>query len=293
MQIYRQPSHPKTISTNSAQVRNTMLRTKVTLKMIIVQLRCYLVCKTSMAITMFNGSSKPVLSQKHRNRFRGRLLPIQPLTITKHKNQTRHTLIGLDGVRYLREVRPTWAVLWDSGNTKNFIDSVAAFQIAIGYQRRSIDGVLGPRTWARIRPIGEVIASQKVNLEKSKRICTLATQERLLRGYKRATGRSLVTQENRSQFSIILHTRVNQLHQVSEQYRGSGAAGGLVLLGVGEFVNQDDIWTRKALKPGAAMQVWKRTSDFERIKRGRHPDPGNIFRLLTLCRGRCDERTTF
>ncbi|MEZ4633780.1 MAG: hypothetical protein R2856_02170 [Caldilineaceae bacterium] len=73
---------------------------------------------------------------------------------------------------------------------------------------------------------------------------------------------------------------MNQLHQVSEQYHGSGAAGGLVLLGVGEFVNQDDIWTRKALKPGAAMQVWKRTSDFERIKRGRHPDLGTSFVFL-------------
>ncbi len=42
-------------------------------------------------------------------------------------------------------------------------------------------------------------------------------------------------------------------------------------LGKGEFVNENQIWNNKALKPGAVVQVWKKKSDLDRIRKGKSP----------------------
>lgn len=184
-------------------------------------------------------------------------------------NQRYASLLGWD--KQLAEFQPALASSWNSGNVNEFIDAVTAFQVDQGFKGRAVDGVVGPLTWDRLRPIGEVIAAQGVSLEASKNVCTIATEERLKKGYKRATGEKLVTPEERSDFRIILQSDVSQLVEVDEKYRGTGAAGGLVYLGVGEFVSQDDIWNKRALKPGAAMQVWKKQSDLDNLKNGEAP----------------------
>lgn len=168
----------------------------------------------------------------------------------------------------LAEVRSDWAALWSSGNANAFADAVAAFQAELGFKGTDIDGVLGGGTWRRLRPIGEVIVETGVGWEDSKSVCTAATKERLTKGYKRATGEELVPKEERSTFNIILQSIASRMLDVDEEYRGTGAAGALVYLGQGEFVSQSDIWDVKALLPGAAMQVWKKQSDYDGLKKG-------------------------
>jgi hypothetical protein len=102
-------------------------------------------------------------------------------------------------------------------------------------------------------------------------VCSIATQERLTKGYQQATGEKLVPEAEKDTFRIILHSIESQLHKVDEEYRGTGAAGAMVYLGHGELVSVADIWVNKKLKPGAAMQVWSKKSDLERIKKGRKP----------------------
>ena len=37
-------------------------------------------------------------------------------------------------------------------------------------------------------------------------------------------------------------------------------------LGLGEYVSEDDMWKNKKLKPGAAIQVWGRKDEFEKLR---------------------------
>ena len=129
-----------------------------------------------------------------------------------------------------------------------------------------MDGVLGPKIWARIRPIGEVIAGQRVSWEKSKEVCTIAAKERLTKGYRRATGKRLIPRAERKTVNRILQSY--GLSKVDEKYRGTGAAGALVYLGAGTFVSQDEIWAQQRLKPGAALQVWGSKQQYERLRKG-------------------------
>jgi hypothetical protein len=179
----------------------------------------------------------------------------------------------------LAGLKPEWDKAWKAANYGDFADQVAAFQQAEGFD--TIDGELGPATWNRVRPIGEVIAERNVNWEKSEWVCSIATQERVTEGYQQATGTALVDEANKAQFRIIHHSISSEMHKVDEQYRATGAAGALVYLGVGTFVDQDAIWDDKALKPGAAMQVWRKNSDVDRVKRGKEPlSSGTSFVFL-------------
>jgi hypothetical protein len=163
----------------------------------------------------------------------------------------------------LAEFKPDWMSLWNTGNFNAFADAVAAFQVT---QKFNADGVLDSKTWDRIRPIGEVIAKQTVEWFDSKKVCTIAAKERLTKGYKRSTGEPLIPKEERKKVNYILQSF--NLKSVDEVYRGTGAAGALVYLGKGTFVDQSDIWTKKALLPGAALQVWESKKRFEQLKKG-------------------------
>ena len=141
---------------------------------------------------------------------------------------------------------------------------MAAFQATLGIKD---NGILGSRTWDRIIPIGEVIAKQRVKWQNSKYVCTIAAKERLTKGYKRATGQSLIPKDEKKMVKYILQSF--NLKNVEKQYRGTGAAGALVYLGKGKFVNQNEIWTKKSLTPGAALQVWGSKKKFGQLKAGK------------------------
>jgi hypothetical protein len=179
----------------------------------------------------------------------------------------------------LGTLKPEWDKAWKAANYGDFADLVALFQYEEGLD--SIDGELGPSTWNRLRPIGEVVAERSVNWEKSEWVCSVASQERVTEGYQQATGGPLVSAADKETFRIIHHSISSEMKSVDEQYRATGAAGALVYLGVGTFVNQKEIWEDKALKPGAAMQVWKKKSDVERVKQGKEPlSTGTSFVFL-------------
>ena len=63
------------------------------------------------------------------------------------------------------------------------------------------------------------------------------------------------------------------MRKVEKKYRGTGAVGTLVYLGKGSFVSQSDILGGKALKPGAALQVWGSQKSFEKLKKGQDVHP--------------------
>lgn len=167
--------------------------------------------------------------------------------------------------------KPAWATLWNTQNYDQFAAAVVAFQVSQGLKGKRVNGVLDSRTWDRIRPIGEVVAKQKVSWKKSEEVCTIAAKERLVKGYRRATGKRLIPKSEKKTINYILQSY--NLRKVEEKYRGTGAAGALVKLGQGEFVSESDIWSKQALKPGAALQVWGSRKQYERLKKGENIHP--------------------
>ena len=176
----------------------------------------------------------------------------------------------------LIEMKLSLAVFWSAGFYQHFANAVMKFQTEQGFGKKKIDGILGPRTWDRLRPIGEVIAKQKATWSDSSKICYEASKERMLKGYSRATGEKLVHKEEKEKFKIILRSNPAELKKadVDKKYWGTSAAGALVFLGKGEFVNETDIWDKKLLKPGAIIQVWKKKKYLENIKKGKKPPFG-------------------
>jgi len=192
------------------------------------------------------------------------------------KNKYWASKLGWD--ERLTDIQPFWIILWSIiEKFDEFADEMAAFQVEQGFKGKQIDGVLGPNTWDRLLPIGEVIARQKrVRWVESEKFCHMATKERLTMGYKRATGKELIPKEEKgekSKFHVILKNWAEKFDELNipEEFRGTGAAGALVYLKKGVFVSQSDIWDNKALKPGAVVQIWYSRSDFERVKRGQPP----------------------
>ena len=180
------------------------------------------------------------------------------------ERRNRNYATRLGWASRLADVRPDWHALWTTGNVNGFADAVAGFQSAEKF--KVVDGVLGPKTWNRVRPIGEVIAEQAVTWEDSKSVCFRAAEERLKKGYEKATGEKLVAKDDAKMFDWILKSRPDKMAEVPEEYRGTGAAGALVYLGKGAFVSEADIWDGRALRPGAAMQGWWDKSGYEDLK---------------------------
>lgn len=187
-----------------------------------------------------------------------------------------HKLATAAGGKY-----KAWSDLWVSGKLNALADQVASFQIDVGVPEKSIDGVLGPQTWARLAGLGEAMAGiAEVTWPKSENTCTVASEERIKRGYKLATGRTfeLPEDKNASDFNVILQSINDRLLDMPEQYRGTGAAGALVYAGLGKFVSESDIWAGK-LEPGAAIQVWGNRKDFDLMRAGRIKENGKWRRI--------------
>jgi hypothetical protein len=176
-------------------------------------------------------------------------------------NQRAATQLGWDA--RLAEFRPEWATLWATGNVDAFADAVAAWQRAA--KLKPVDGILGRGSWARIRPIGEVIAERSVNWADSKTTCFVAATERLTEGYAQATGEKLGKGDNSKVFDWIRKSRVDKMADIPEAYRGTGAAGAIVYAGRGTFVPDGDIWDGKGLLPGAALQVWNSRDGYQSL----------------------------
>lgn len=68
--------------------------------------------------------------------------------------------------------------------------------------------------------------------------------------------------------------------KIEEKYRGTGAAGAMVQLGMGTMVSEDAIWNGK-LQPGAVLQTWKKDTDFKKVRDGERPESiGHSFIFL-------------
>ena len=187
-----------------------------------------------------------------------------------------HKLATVAGGKY-----KAWHDLWVGGQPNAFADKVASFQIDLGLPEKSVDGILGLQTWARIAGLGEAMAGQEgVKWASSEGVCTNASEERIKRGYKLATGKDfgLPEDKNASHFSIILQSMNSLLLDVPEEYRGAGAAGALVYAGLGEFVSEADIWAGK-LEPGAVLQVWGYRKDYNLMRAARIKEDGKWRRI--------------
>jgi hypothetical protein len=192
-----------------------------------------------------------------------RRVSTQGVNLERAERQNRTLAVRLGWAARLADVRPDWAALWDAGELDAFADAVAAWQRTTHI--RPADGILGRNTWARIRPIGEVIAEREVDLAESKKLCYMATRERLTEGYAQATGERLGTGASADMFKWILGSRVDKMADIPQEYRATGAAGALVYAGRGTFVTEADIWDQKALRPGAALQVWWSRADYDSL----------------------------
>jgi hypothetical protein len=150
-----------------------------------------------------------------------------------------------------------WAELWTAGEYEEFAREVARYQWLQGMRDDDVDGILGLGTWSRLAGVGEAVAGIIAVSEKVENTCFLASEERIKRGYKLATGKEFELPEDASAttYQIILATIEGRMKDIPVRYRATGAAGVLVYTGLGEFVPEAEIWTG-GLRPGAAIQVW-------------------------------------
>lgn len=172
----------------------------------------------------------------------------------------------------------SWAELWDGEEYDEFAHQVAAYQISVGMPKRDVDGILGLKTWSRIGGLGEAIAGiQTLTWRNLENLCTIATKERIWRGNKLTTGEELrLSRVQESPFNTILQSRPELMSTLTgdkEQYRGTGAAGAMVFIGLGTFVSEDDIWAGN-LQPGAVMQGWWHEDDFNLLRLGEVEEGG-------------------
>lgn len=218
---------------------------------------------SSISIMRKNGVGSTSLSKPKINYKRAK---------RKNKYFAKKNVLGWG--RKLSEVASgaykNWETLWKGRNYNKFADAVAAYQVMQGLTGKKVDGVLGLKTWARIAGIGEAIAGiRKVRWEDSENVCTTATAERIRRGYKLATGKSLELSEDKtmSDYNAILQSSTGRMLDVDLRYRGAGAAGALAYAGLGELLSETDIWDGK-LKPGAAVQVWGNKKAYRLLRAG-------------------------
>jgi hypothetical protein len=173
-----------------------------------------------------------------------------------------------------------WHDAWIAGQYDAFADHVASFQIDIGLPEKSVDGILGAKTWARLAGIGEAMAGIESVSPDVEDICTSATEERIKRGYQLAKGKTFELPEDKtkSEFNVVLQSIANRLLDVPEKYRATGPAGALVYAGLGEFVSESDIWAGK-LEPGAVIQVWNFRDDYDLMRVGEKKEHGKMRRI--------------
>jgi hypothetical protein len=173
------------------------------------------------------------------------------------------------------------ADLWSKGQVDAFADAVASKQFDLGFPERSIDGIIGPGTWARMAGLGEAMAGIATVVSKDAQdLCYKGSEERLKRGYQMATGKGfeLPADATAPDFNAILASMPGRMKDVELRYRGTGAAGALVYAGLGEFVPQSDIF-KGGLRPGAAMQVWKHQNAYDLLRAGEITEGGKRRRI--------------
>jgi hypothetical protein len=171
--------------------------------------------------------------------------------------------------------------LWKAGRYAEFADAVAARQLDLGFRESEIDGILGPGTWSRIAGLGEAMADiDETVFQASETLCYKATEERMKRGFRRATGEAFKLPEGaqESTFAAIIASFPDRMLDVDERYRGTGAAGALVYSGLGAFVSEDDIWAGK-LAPGATLQVWRHKGAYDLLRKGEVTEKGKTRRI--------------
>jgi hypothetical protein len=172
-------------------------------------------------------------------------------------------LENIDGGKY-----KGWSDLWKAGKYNEFADAVAQYQF--DNKVKGIDGSLGLNTWGKISGYGEAMAGlESVSGKKANEVCTIATEQRIIKGHKISTGKAFKLPAGKSSktFNRILQSIEGTMGSVDEQYRGTGAAGAMVYAGFASFVDEGSIWTG-ALRPGAPMQVWKDRNDYNILKKG-------------------------
>lgn len=158
----------------------------------------------------------------------------------------------------------SWWETWGASNHDAFADLVYDYQDAA--PGLSADGELGLKTWSRIAGLGEAIAGiQHVN-PKGEEVCTIASKYRIETALKQR-GEKLTLEQGKSKstYNIILQTMVGRMVKIDLEYRGTGAAGAMVYAGLATFVPEADIWTGN-LRPGALIQVWGNSSDYELLR---------------------------
>jgi hypothetical protein len=173
------------------------------------------------------------------------------------------------------------ADLWSKGEFDAFADAVASRQFDLNLPEMSIDGIIGPGTWARMAGLGEAMASITTVLSPdAQRLCYKGSEERLKRGYQLASGRGFELPEDAtaSEFNAILASMPGRMKDIAVKYRGTGAAGALVYAGLGEFVPQADIF-KGGLRPGAAMQVWGHKNAYDLLLAGEITEKGKRRRI--------------
>jgi hypothetical protein len=174
------------------------------------------------------------------------------------------------------------AALWKAGRHDEFAHAVAELQLDLGFPERDVDGVLGPGTWGRMAGIGEATATiEKTVLEGSVRLCYEATEERMRRGHRVATGKPLELPEGatKREFERIIATPTEGLRSLGEEYRGAGAAGALVYAGLGEFVPEAEIWSG-GLRPGATLQVFEHKQAYDLLRRAGDKRKNKLWQRL-------------
>jgi hypothetical protein len=161
------------------------------------------------------------------------------------------------------------AQLWADGKHDAFADAVAGVQFDLNVPEEKIDGILGPGTWFRLVGLGEAMASiESVQGKQAQELCYAASRERIERGVQLSSGQPLrLTKAQATKLDWIIAVHEWRMGDIEERYRGTGAAGALVFLGLGTFVPEADIWTG-GLRPGAAMQVWRHRDAFELLRVG-------------------------
>jgi hypothetical protein len=171
--------------------------------------------------------------------------------------------------------------LWEQGAHDRFADAVASRQFDLGVPEAQIDGIIGPGTWARMAGLGEAMANiDSVSSKYTQDLCYKASEERIKRGFRMASGRSFELPEDRSAsvFNVIIASMVGRMRDVDEAYRGTGAAGALVYAGLGTFVPEGDVFTG-GLRPGAAIQVWRDRGAYELLRVGEVVEKGKRRRI--------------
>ena len=173
-----------------------------------------------------------------------------------------------------------WADLWNAGDYNAFATAVGGFQIDHSFREKDTDGILGPATWYRIAGLGEAMASITKVTGESEYVCTIATKERIERGYSLATGLPFLVGDDKSNstYHAILQTMPDRMLDIDMQYRATGAAGAMVYAGKATFVPEAEIWNG-ALRPGAVLQVWGSRADYDILRAGRIEENGKLRRL--------------